>query len=380
MTAAKKGERAGGLLLCSSPLMATDWKRKIWLSAGFAIFTGITLRFALFLQNPPSIYSHKPGKCKNIVGLEHGVLSMTESDVLNLVLVFSAQHKNIRAHVILLETKEKTNKLMNNISLHELNVNKWKNSERFNPISAHIHVEGSTSQNKYRAFVYVLSQEGDQTPVQVFELRLQKGVLTHLQTIHNQEFIGSTDISVLSPGRFILAKPHFFNNRYLQLLELLFYRGYGQLLIFNGKTVSTLERGLQGPTKMLWDPKTSRLYVGIKYSREIQAYTLKKDLTLKPLTSINLMSSPTYITNGENELWVGSSPGGHMFHDQSNTSHILRIRFQDDIAQTWVITESFASTQFKWSNINGLVVTNSGILIASPQTAAFCTVADMALV
>ncbi|CAD5210366.1 unnamed protein product [Bursaphelenchus xylophilus] len=354
-----------------------DWKRKIWLSAGFAIFTGVTLRVSLFVQEAPSIYQHKPGKCKHLPQFENGVLTVTESRTLNVALAFHAVHKNVRVHIIpLKETKEN----MNNISLQELYVTEWKDSERFHPISAHIHVEGSLSQNKYRAFVYVLNRQSDKTSVEVFELRLQKLALLHLQTIEDATFDGSTDISVLSPGRFVLVKPHYFSNPYLQVLEVLFYRGYGQLLMYNGKTTVSLERGLQGPTSLFHDPQTSRIFLGLKYSREILVYELRKDFTLIPITTIGIMSSPTKIISDDKDLWVGASPAGHIWSDKSNSSHILRIRFQDDAVQSWVITESFASTSALWSKINGLIITKNGFLITSAQTAAFCNIADLALV
>uniref|UniRef100_A0A914EMK4 Paraoxonase n=1 Tax=Acrobeloides nanus TaxID=290746 RepID=A0A914EMK4_9BILA len=212
----------------------------------------------------------------------------------------------------------------------------------FTPLGISAHVS-----NK-RTTLYVVNAANQS--VEIFSYNIKDNTLLHLQTIKDQVFTSLSDIAVVSAGKFFVTNMFYSNRKWTQLAEMLMHLHIGSLIFYDGKKAEILEKGLLTPNGLAIDRERSFLYVGSFLGETIKSFKLERDLSLRPMNEMAIMSSvdQIYVDNKTGDLWLAAHPIfsktiSHFYNQKlPSPSHVLHLRFHDGHS-SWTITEPFAN-------------------------------------
>ncbi|KAI6182516.1 Mec-6 [Aphelenchoides bicaudatus] len=391
--------------LASAPVkfIAIESFRRLPFILLFTVVSAIVIRTALLLDSNKHVFNHKPGRCRlheeladggaayfeNVEPLRYlfasdGFKRMTNSTY-NAGVYFTEYPKSNAQKQPKQQFKQSAAekpqqdeafiKAMGKLKFHRLSISGSDELLKdFTPMGIGSYVEGSISQKKFRLYLYIINARSQQpNRVEVFLFKPKEQRLLHQFTVEDPSFTSLSDIVVFGAGRFLVSNVFRWSNRWLQFIEFITQREYGSLLMYDGKKVVSLASA-QTPNGLFWDQKSRRLYVALTNAETIKIFNVRQDMALVEQTQINLMSGPDqlYFQASTNEIWLTSHPITHQLlnvvfsgFQAPSASHVLRVRFQGNNMDSWVITEPLANNGTMLSTASAIALIDDYLLVGS---------------
>uniref|UniRef100_A0AC34R1Y7 Uncharacterized protein n=1 Tax=Panagrolaimus sp. JU765 TaxID=591449 RepID=A0AC34R1Y7_9BILA len=224
-----------------------------------AITCSAIIRFTLVLDLDKTVPKHEPGSCKIIQdfkktpGGKSGYLEYVEEiqtlfitrqpykSKINETLTSSIHVVHLSSEYLQSSTDKSSSTLLpDKIQAIKLQIENFK-PEKFSPLGL-----SASISSKNHVLLYVINDFDSyfgQT-IEVFKYLQKDEKLIHLKTIKNRDFQSLIDVKVVADGgdRFFAVNNFYFKNPYLQKLEILSQWKSGNLIFFDGKKSTIIDR------------------------------------------------------------------------------------------------------------------------------------------
>ncbi|CAI4222513.1 unnamed protein product [Auanema sp. JU1783] len=323
------------------------------------LICSVSIKIMLIFDFNKRSYNHIPGHCKFMEDMDNGAPAMQLLENTGEVFIVSGKRKETKGRIYVYQSKEENP----GTKPQELLIQgKDFDAKNFHPSAISLY------ESKGRVILYVINQNC----VEVLIYNRDKSLLIHRKSICESSFVSLTDIAVVGPDKFFVSRESWFDDGWLQTVELLLFNSFGCLYYFNGHHASLIQSGLQSPSAMTVDSKRNLLYIASMMSENIKMYSLDKDLSLTYRTEIALLSSPSglYVESSSGDLWASLHPVLHQYwtynrameEKKVSPSQVLRVRIQKD-QLSWVITEPYSNDGATLSASSSVVFSANRLLI-----------------
>jgi len=265
-----------------------------------AIFA-LTIKILVDLDFNKVVFSHTPGKCEYIEGLNSG-----SEDIVMLKngLALISSGMLLRAPGIPYD------KFVGKIYLYDVKTpeKRPKNlaitGAKFYP--AIFRPAGLTVwETEEKTFVYAVNTYNSQ--IYYFELNIEKKSLTFIKALSHPDLTNPNNIIAVADNRFYVSNFFSFSTRFMANVELALQLPLGSVFFYDGEQFVEVLNHLKGPNGVAVSPNKDYLYVALHMAEQLRVYKINDP---KNLTEVMQISIPSGLDNvncdDQGHLWIGA--------------------------------------------------------------------------
>ncbi|XP_054752077.2 serum paraoxonase/arylesterase 2-like isoform X1 [Lytechinus pictus] len=295
---------------------------KMWLSIRsivtyivFAVVIDQLARIAYMMGFHKTVYTHYPGKCRALPGIENGSEDIVTSS--NGLAFISAG---------VLKAFEPDQDILGKVFLFDFNYpdDDPKNIQivGFDPsdwIPFGMDIWESGPKDNPTLTLYVINRHPDRIGIEVFDFSYQKKIptLTHQRRIHHKNIWSPNDLVLVDENHFYAS-----NDKYLpepfNMLEVFFRLGLASVVYYDGEEARIVAEGVKLANGVNISPDKKLLYVAGTIGNELLVYRIQNYGNLVQAKAIQLGTSPDNINidKEDGSVWIGNNPVMYHFFNQ----------------------------------------------------------------
>ena len=158
--------------------------------------------------------------------------------------------------------------------------------------------------------LFAISHRPDGSHAVEIAERDANGAFTPKETVLDAAFVHPNALAAAGPRQFYLVNDSASTDAHDQVSEILFRKGAGTLVWFDGTRAQVVARDLKFPAGMALSPDGTRLYVGELLGRQLRVY--RRDPTsgaLQPAEPVALDTAPDNLdVDADGVLWIAAHP------------------------------------------------------------------------
>nr|XP_054752083.1 serum paraoxonase/arylesterase 2-like isoform X2 [Lytechinus pictus] len=240
----------------------------------FAVVIDQLARIAYMMGFHKTVYTHYPGKCRALPGMENGSEDIVTSS--NGLAFISAG---------VLKAFDPDQDILDNPTLT----------------------------------LYVINRHPDRIGIEVFDFSYQKKIptLTHQRRIQHKNIWSPNDLVLVDENHFYAS-----NDKYLpepfNMLEVFFRLGLASVVYYDGEEARIVAEGVKLANGVNISPDKKLLYVAGTIGNELLVYRIQSDGNLVQAKAIQLGTSPDNINidKEDGSVWIGNNPVMYHFFNQ----------------------------------------------------------------
>ncbi len=158
--------------------------------------------------------------------------------------------------------------------------------------------------------LFAISHRPDGNHAVEIAVRDANGVFTPKETVLDPAFAHPNALAAVGPRQFYLVNDSASTDAHDQVSEILFRKGAGTLVWYDGARAQVVDRDLKFPAGMALSPDGARLYVGELLGRQMRVY--RRDVAsgaLQPEAPVALDTAPDNLdVDADGVVWIAAHP------------------------------------------------------------------------
>eukprot|EP00057_Strongylocentrotus_purpuratus_P001020 XP_001189880.2 PREDICTED: serum paraoxonase/arylesterase 1 [Strongylocentrotus purpuratus] len=244
----------------------------------FAVVIDQVARIIYNLGFHKTIFTHHPGICRALPGIENGSEDIVTSSN-GLAFISSGNLKELEpdqgilGRVFLFDFNHPD---LDPIDIQIIGIDK----AAWDPVGMDIWESGPKDNPKLS--LYVVNRQPDRIGIEVFDFSYKNKVptLTHQRRIHHKNIWSPNDVVLVDENRFYTT-----NDAYLpppiDILEVIFQLSYGSVAYYDGRDARIVAKGLKLANGVNLSPNKKLLYVASYLGQELFIYRVQSDGNLE---------------------------------------------------------------------------------------------------